>query len=101
MPTSSSQALLMPSPQRTGEPISWRFSIISTFAPCLAAHLAVIEPAGPAPITSTSVFKFCTAVPPFQVDAYPIAIAPTGHARTQISHRVQIFSSKVIRVSSR
>ena len=43
-----------PSAHLTGSPISWRFSIISTSHPRIAAVFAVIEPAGPAPTTMMS-----------------------------------------------
>src|SRR3989339_891820 len=53
-PTESCQDLDIPSPHLTGEPISCLFSIMRTLAPFFAAHLAVMEPAGPAPTTTTS-----------------------------------------------
>ncbi len=90
----------MPSPQRTGLPISWRFSIITTFAPCLAAHFAVMLPEGPAPMTRTSVLRFWTMQLPSGI-SQSISMAPTGQAFTQISQRVQTRSSNVMRVSSR
>ena len=44
-----------PSAHLLGNPISDFLSIIITFTPSLAANLAAEEPAGPAPITNTSV----------------------------------------------
>ena len=43
-----------PSAQRTGEPISWRFSSNSTESPAWAATRAAVAPPGPAPTTTTS-----------------------------------------------
>src|SRR5881296_2908 len=52
-----------PSPQRTGEPISWRFSIIRVLQPPIAAYRAAELPAGPAPTTTTSYFSATSALP--------------------------------------
>ena len=52
----SSIFLLIPSPHKTGEPISCLLSKINAFAPDFAANLAVTVPAGPLPITITSYF---------------------------------------------
>src|SRR3989449_1990910 len=51
---SSTKCRASPSPQRTGEPISCRFSIRRVRQPPIAAYRAVIEPDGPAPTTTTS-----------------------------------------------
>src|SRR5919198_1119682 len=53
-PISSSQRFATPSPQRTGVPISDRFSIRRTSTPALAANFAAVLPVGPAPTTRTS-----------------------------------------------
>src|SRR5208282_1485405 len=92
IPTSPSQSLLIPSPHRTGLPISWRFSIMRTWAPCLAAHLAVMLPAGPPPMTRTSVVRSGVMGSVLERDRpQPISIAPTGQALTQISHRTDLL----------
>src|SRR5881296_635532 len=52
-----------PSPQRTGEPISWRFSIIRVLQPPIAAYRAAELPAGPAPTTTTSYLSAMSALP--------------------------------------
>src|SRR3989304_6340709 len=53
-PISVSHAFETPSPQRTGVPISARFSIIRTSAPARAAYFAAALPVGPAPTIRTS-----------------------------------------------
>ncbi len=50
----ASCAWATPSAQRTGEPISWRFSSSSTESPAWAATWAAVAPPGPAPTTTTS-----------------------------------------------
>src|SRR6266542_5893892 len=53
-PISSSHRFATPSPQRTGVPISDRFSIRRTSAPPSDAYFAAVLPVGPAPTTRTS-----------------------------------------------
>ena len=50
-----------PSAHLLGAPISDFLSMIITSAPPLAANLAADEPAGPAPITNTSVLIMITS----------------------------------------
>src|SRR3990172_2155325 len=65
MSHSSRKWRAIPSPHRTGEPISWRFSIIRVLQPPFAAHRAAWLPAGPAPTTTTSYFSVISALPSF------------------------------------
>src|SRR6267143_6467836 len=63
-PISLSQAVAIPSPHRTGVPISWRFSRRSVFSPAAAAARAAHEPPGPAPTTMHSYFSLSKRTPP-------------------------------------
>jgi hypothetical protein len=52
----------VPYAQRTGVPISCRFSSSKTLNPRSAAILAAIDPPGPAPTTTTSYFGFTRGI---------------------------------------
>src|SRR5882762_2432172 len=63
-PISFSHAVAIPSPQRTGVPISWRFSRRRVLSPAAAAARAAHEPPGPAPTTMHSYFSLSKGTPP-------------------------------------